>query len=71
MCLVYFSDANLVNSPSAEAVGRTGDVPGSVGLNHVCLFLMLSYSASVSTVQSMSSASVFVGMLMTHFWRYF
>ena len=41
VCLVYFSDADLVDAPLAEAVGRTGAVPGSVGATHVWLLLML------------------------------
>ena len=35
MCLVDFSDADLVDAPLEEAVGRTGAVPGSVGATHV------------------------------------
>ena len=41
MCFVYFSDADLVDAPSEEAVGRTGSVPGSVGSTHVWLLLTI------------------------------
>ena len=42
MCSVDFSDADIVDAPSVEAVGRTGAVPGSVGKTHVWLLLTLS-----------------------------
>ena len=35
MCLVDFYNYNIVDAPSAEAVGRTGAVTGSVGATHV------------------------------------
>ena len=41
MYLVDFSDDDLVDAPSVEATGRTGDVPGSVGATHVWLLLTL------------------------------
>ena len=41
MCSVDFSDADLVDAPLADAVGRTGAVPGSVGVTHVWLLLTL------------------------------
>ena len=41
MCLVYLSDADFVDAPFAEAVGITGVVPGSVGVNHVWLLLKI------------------------------
>ena len=41
MCLVDLSNDNLVDAPSAEAIGRTGVVPGSVGVNHVWLLLKI------------------------------
>ena len=71
MCSVYFSNAGLVDAPSAEAVGRTGDVPVSVVANHAWLLLMLLWSASASTVPRRPTDSPFVGMLIAHFWRYF
>ena len=41
MCLVDFSDADLVDAPLVEAVCRTDAVPGSVGATHVWLRLKL------------------------------
>ena len=41
MCLVDFSDADIVDAPSAEAVGRTGYMKRSVGATHVWLLLMI------------------------------
>ena len=35
MCLVDFSDADIVDAPYVEAVGRNGAVPRSVGATHV------------------------------------
>ena len=39
--MVYFSDVNLVDAPSAEAVDRTGAVTESVGATDVWLLLTL------------------------------
>ena len=69
MCSVDLSDADLVDAPLAEAVGRTGAISGSVGLTHVCLLLTLFYSAPVSTVPRRPSDYPLVGMLMIHCWR--
>ena len=41
MCSVDFFDDNFVDALLAEAVGRSGDVPGSVGATHVWLLLSL------------------------------
>ena len=46
MCSVGFSDDDLVDAPSAEAIGRTGVVPGSVGATRVWLLLMGFFSQS-------------------------
>ena len=70
MWSVDFSDYYLVDAPLAEAVGRTGAVPDFSGATHVWLLLKKFQSASVSTVPRGPSASLFVGMFMTHFWRY-
>ena len=40
-CLVDFSNADLVDGPSVEAIGRTGNVLVSVGVTHFWLFLAL------------------------------
>ena len=71
VCLVDFYNYNIVDAPSAEAVGRTGAVTGSVGATHVQLLLTLLQSASASTITRRPSASKFVWMLMAHFWSYF
>ena len=71
MCSVDFSDADLVDAPSVEAVGRTGDVPGYVVATHVWLLLTLLSSASASTVARRPSASPLVGLFMAHCWSYF
>ena len=71
MCSVDFSEADLVDAPLEEAVGRTGAVTGSVGATHVWLLLEILQSSSASTVLRIPSASLFVGMCMAHFWRYF
>ena len=42
VCSVDFSNADLVDVPLAEVVGRTGAVPGSVVATHVWLLLTLS-----------------------------
>ena len=41
MSSVGFFDAGLVGATLAEAVGRTGDVPGSVGAIHIWFLLTL------------------------------
>ena len=41
MGLVDFSDADLVDATSTEAIGRTGAMSGSVSATHVWLLLML------------------------------
>ena len=41
MCLVDFYNADIVDAPSSETVGRTGAVPVSVGMTHVWLLLTL------------------------------
>ena len=71
MCLVNFYDADLFDATLAEAVVRTGDIPGSVGVNHVWLLLTLPKSESASTVPRRQSSSPVVGILMEHCWRYF
>ena len=42
MCLVDFYDANFVDAPLVESVGRAGAVPESVGATHVWFLLTLS-----------------------------
>ena len=41
MCWVDLFDADLADAPLTEAVGRNGDVPGSIVANHVWLLLTL------------------------------
>ena len=41
VCSVDFFDADLVDAPSEEAVGRTGSMPGSFGATHGWLLLTL------------------------------
>ena len=41
MCSVDFSNADLVDAPSAEEFDRTAAVPISVGTTHVWLLLTL------------------------------
>ena len=69
MCSVDFSDAELVDAPLAEAIGRNSAVTGYVGAIHVYLLFTLLYSALASTVPRRPSASPSVGMLMSHCWR--
>ena len=71
MCLVDFYNYNIVDAPSAEAVGRTGAVTGSVGATHVWLLFNIYQSASASTITRRPIASLFVDMLMAHCSRYF
>ena len=41
MFSVDFYDADIVDAHLAEAVGRTGAAPGSVGVTHVWLLLTI------------------------------
>ena len=69
-CLVYFNNADIFDAPSAEAIGITGAVPGSVGATNVWLLLTLFFSVLDSTVTMRPSAYPFAGMFIAHFWRY-
>ena len=69
-CLVYFNNADIFDAPSAEAIGITGAVPGSVGATNVWLLLTLFCSVLDSTVTMRPSAYPFAGMFIAHFWRY-
>ena len=71
VCLVYLSDADIVDALYEEAFGRNGAVPGYVSATHVLLLLTLLQSSSAGTVTRRPSASPFAGVLMAHCWRYF
>ena len=41
MCSVDFSDADIIDAPSKEYVGITGDIPGSICATHIWLWTLL------------------------------